>query len=97
MHGLELCADVLWRPTRLVIELEACVLGHFTEPGLFKRGREGLKELLVRLAEAVVQLVPGSPKGVCGGVSSIARLRVYGEMARVPPPVFGSWTSRRDV
>lgn len=58
INGLELGADVLRGLTGLVIELEPSLLGDFAELWLFESCREGFKELLVRLADLVVEFVP---------------------------------------
>jgi len=64
MDGLEDGADVLGGTTRLVIELEAVTLSGRCEAGLLERHVKGLDELLERLAEDVIKVVPASPKGV---------------------------------
>jgi hypothetical protein len=57
VDGLELGADVFDGAARLVIELEAGFLGDALEAGLVEGDGEGLEELLVGLADAVVELV----------------------------------------
>jgi hypothetical protein len=69
MDSLELGADVLCCAARLVVQLEPSCLGHFLETWLLKRGRQGLEELLIGLADAVVDFVAGGPKGVYANVN----------------------------
>ena len=65
VDSLELGADILGGPTGLIVELEPGLLGDFAEPWLFKGCGEGFEELLVRLADSVVDLVARGPEGVC--------------------------------
>lgn len=57
VNGLELGADILWRASWLVVELEARCLGDLLKARLLKRGRQGLEELLVWFADTVVDLI----------------------------------------
>jgi len=57
VDGLEVGSDVLGGATGLVVEPEAGSLGDLAEARLLKGGRETLEELLVRLADAVVDFV----------------------------------------
>lgn len=64
MDRFELAADVLRSAAGLIVELEASRFSHLLKTGLLKGGRKTLEELLVRLADAVVNLVSRSPKRV---------------------------------
>jgi hypothetical protein len=64
MDGLELGADVLGGAAGLVVEGEAGLFGDLVEGGLLEGDGEGLEELLVRLADAVVDLIARCPEGV---------------------------------
>jgi hypothetical protein len=66
MGRLELGTHVLRGASGLVVQLEPGLLGHPLEAWLLKGGCEGLEELLVRLADAVVDLVSRSPESICG-------------------------------
>jgi hypothetical protein len=65
VNGFELRADVFDGASRLVVELEAGLFGDALEAGLLEGDGEGLEELLIGLAEAVVELVARGPEGVC--------------------------------
>jgi hypothetical protein len=64
VDGLELGAHILGRAAWLVVQFESRLLGNLAEPRLFKGHSERLEELLVGLAEAVIELIPRSPQGV---------------------------------
>lgn len=64
VDGLEDAADVARVAARLVVQLEAVARGGLAEAGLLERDAEALEELLVRGAEAVVDLVAGRPEGI---------------------------------
>lgn len=64
MHGAELGADVLRRPARLVVQRKAGALGNLGKVGLGEGGGERFEKLLVRRAEAVVDVVARSPECV---------------------------------
>src|SRR4051812_20822128 len=66
VYGLELGSDVLDGAAWLVVQLEAGLLGNLAETGLLKGDGEGLEKALVRLADAVIDLVTRCPEGVCG-------------------------------
>ena len=57
MNGLELCPDVFRGATRLVVELEPGTLGDITEGRLLESGCQSLKESLIRLRDAVVDII----------------------------------------
>lgn len=56
--------NVLRGATRLVVELEAVALRRGGETGLVEGDGQGLEELLVGLAEEVVDLISGRPKSI---------------------------------
>jgi hypothetical protein len=72
MNRFELAANILWGATGLVVELESCLVRHLLKEGLLKGHRKPFEELLVRLADAVVDLIPRCPQGVYGGSSPSA-------------------------
>lgn len=61
---LEVESDVLWCATGLAVELEPTLLGDFLEVWLGKGPCQPFQELLVWLADAIIDLVTGSPEGV---------------------------------
>jgi hypothetical protein len=65
VDGLEVAADILRGATRLFIELEALAIGNVAEAGLLKGCRQSLEELLVGLADFVVDFISGCPERVC--------------------------------
>jgi hypothetical protein len=65
VHGLELATNVLGRATLLFVDAKAGVLGDLVEVRLREGRRQGLEELLERLADLVVDLVARGPEGVC--------------------------------
>ncbi len=58
---LELFAYVLGGSARLVVQLESGTLRDLVEVRLLERGSQSLEELLVRLGEAVVDLITRRP------------------------------------
>lgn len=70
MDSLQLATDVLGRTPRLVVELKPCVFRHLPEERLLKGGGQAFEELLVRFADAVIDLVSRSPQGICTGDAS---------------------------
>jgi hypothetical protein len=67
VDGFQFATDVLRRTPRLVVELKPRVFCHLSKKRLLKGGGETFEELLVRLADPVVNLVARSPQGVCTG------------------------------
>lgn len=67
---LEIESDVLGRATGLTVELEPTFLGDLLEERLGKGPGEPLQELLVRLADAVVDLVARGPERVWSASAS---------------------------
>jgi hypothetical protein len=64
MDGLKLAANILWCTTRFVIQLEPGTFGDISEDWLLEGGCESLEESLIRLTEAIVQLVARGPQCV---------------------------------
>jgi len=64
MNRLELRADILGCTTGLVVQLEASLLGNPPETRLLKSHGKTLEELLVRLADTIVDLVARRPEGI---------------------------------
>ena len=64
MDGLKFAANILWCTTRLVIQLEPGTFRDLLEAWLLEGGRESLEEFLIRLTEAIVQLVARGPQSV---------------------------------
>lgn len=62
--GAEDRAHVLGGAPRLVVELEAVALRGGAEAGLLKGGCQALEELLVGLADEIVDLVTRGPEGI---------------------------------
>lgn len=64
VNSSETVADVLGTTTRGCVQLELIVLGALVEEGLRIRGCQRLQEFLIRLGNAVVDFVSGSPQCV---------------------------------
>lgn len=100
---LELESDILRRATGLVVELEPALLGDLLEVRLGKGPRQPLKELLVWLADAVVDLIARSPERVWfqSALPSLETMdwKPLSDRAwsHSPPPVSGSSTRRSEV
>lgn len=69
---LEIESDVLRRATGLTVELKPTFLSDLLEVWLGKRPGQSLQELLVRLADAVVDLVARGPECVWSASASEA-------------------------
>lgn len=78
VDSLELAADVFGGTAGLIVQLEARRLGNFLEVRLLKGDRQALEELLIRLANTVVDLVAGGPEGICDMTVSFGLDRVLG-------------------
>jgi alkanesulfonate monooxygenase SsuD/methylene tetrahydromethanopterin reductase-like flavin-dependent oxidoreductase (luciferase family) len=57
-------SDILRRPARFLVDLEASSLGCFVEVGTVERCGERLEELLDWCGDSVVDFVAGSPESV---------------------------------
>lgn len=64
MNGLELGADIGSIAARLVVELEPTPGRSLSEAGLLKSDTQALEELLIRLADLVIDFIPGCKKGI---------------------------------
>lgn len=65
MDGFEDLTDVLGDTAWFGVNLETVLLGGFVKFGLSVGGGQRLEELLDGSGNAVVNLVAGSPEGVC--------------------------------
>ena len=68
VNSFQFRPDVLGGPTRLVVEGESCLLGHLLEAGLLKGHGERLEELLIRLADPIVDLIARGPQRICSHI-----------------------------
>lgn len=65
MDCLELGSDVFWGAAGLIIEFEPSFLGDFLEERLGECAGQSLEELLIWLADAIIDLIARCPQGVC--------------------------------
>lgn len=54
MNGFELAANVFWRASLFVVQLESSTFSDFPEARLLESGSQALKELLIGLADAII-------------------------------------------
>jgi hypothetical protein len=105
MDCLEVESDVLWRTTGLAVELEPTFLGDLFEVWLGEGPGQPFQELLVWLADAIVNLIARSPESVCStsasqpylGIQMGRKPRSGKAWSHSPPPVSGSSTRRSEV
>jgi hypothetical protein len=86
MDSFKLASNIFWSTTSLFVKLEAPSLCSFDKAGLGKRCCECLQKFLIWFTDAIVDLVPRSPKST--DVVSTSRTQV--EVCTYSPPVLGN-------
>ena len=64
MHSLEISPHILRRTTGLRIDLEPIQFRRLVEPRLLERSSQPLQKLLIRLRDAIIDLVSRTPEGI---------------------------------
>lgn len=70
VHSLQVGPDVFWSATRLGIELEPTFVGDLLEEWLGECAGQALQELLMRLANSIVDLIARSPESIYSASAS---------------------------
>lgn len=68
MAGFQSAANIIWGPSRFLVQLEFPSCRDIMESRANVRRSEAFQELLVWLADAIVHLIPRCPQGITTGL-----------------------------